>query len=191
MPYERKVDWDAELDNIKKLGSDGKTMQEIADLYGVSRQRIKQIQLSHIPDWQENYGKFIRDQKRDQLVAEANKAYLKKWGPQRGVIPKDLYTSQRAKFSRKRTNALRIGYSWEIEFTDLDWVTHCPILGMELDYFASYAQENSPSFDRIDTTQGYVKGNVQLVSWRANRIKNDGTAEEHQLIADYLRNLHP
>ena len=25
------------------------------------------------------------------------------------------------------------------------------------------------------------------MSWRANRIKNDGTAEEHQLIANFIK----
>jgi hypothetical protein len=60
------------------------------------------------------------------------------------------------------------------------------LLGIELDYFAERTQENSPSFDRVDSSKGYVKGNVIVCSWRANRIKNDGTAEEHRKIYEFL-----
>lgn len=183
------MNWDSELENVKEMGRQGKSMREIGEHYGVSRQRIKQICLRHIPDWHISYGKAVRDLAKEKEAEALNQAYLEKWGPNRNLIAKDLYSSQRFKFSRKKVNALKIGYSWEIVFTDLDWPTHCPILGLELDYFAPYAQENSPSFDRIDSEQGYVKGNVQIISWRANRIKNNGTAEEHRKIADYLDSI--
>jgi hypothetical protein len=62
----------------------------------------------------------------------------------------------------------------------------CPVFGLELDWFAEARKENSPSFDRVDPKLGYIKGNVQIISARANRIKNDGTAEEHRLIAAYM-----
>lgn len=164
-------------------------MQQIADHYGVSRQRVKQVLDRKIPRWYQSYGKFVRDQQKQEEAAKLNEAYLKKWGPSRGLIDKDLYSAQRFKFGRKKANATQTGFTWTIEFTDLDWPTHCPILGLELDYFAPYAQENSPSFDRINSNLGYVKGNVQILSWRANRIKNNGTAEEHRKIAEYLDSL--
>ena len=47
----------------------------------------------------------------------------------------------------------------------------------------------SPSIDRIDSTKGYTKDNIQIISWRANRIKNDSTPEELMQIATYMRNL--
>jgi hypothetical protein len=34
-----------------------------------------------------------------------------------------------------------------------------------------------------------VKGNVEVMSWRANRIKNNGTPEEHRKIANYLEKV--
>ena len=39
------------------------------------------------------------------------------------------------------------------------------------------------SIDRIDSTKGYEKGNVWVISGRANRIKNDATPEELMRIA--------
>ena len=35
-----------------------------------------------------------------------------------------------------------------------------------------------PSLDRRDTSLGYVKGNVEIISRKANRMKNDGTLDD-------------
>lgn len=98
---------------------------------------------------------------------------------------KDLvYQQMREKFRQKKSNNFE--HEWTVEFGELEFPSHCPVLGIELDYFAERTQENSPSFDRVDSSKGYVKGNVIVCSWRANRIKNDGTAEEHRKIYEFL-----
>lgn len=107
----------------------------------------------------------------------------------RGDTSQELYQIKRYKFSMKKANAKRNGIEFTILFGDCEWPTHCPILGIELDYFANGKQENSPSMDRINSCFGYIPGNVHVISWRANRIKNDGSPEEHQKIATYLSNL--
>lgn len=66
------------------------------------------------------------------------------------------------------------------------YTTHCPLLGIELTY-ASYESGGNPpanyaSLDRIDPSKGYVEGNVQILSFRANSIKSDATLEELKLI---------
>lgn len=64
--------------------------------------------------------------------------------------------------------------------------THCPILGMPLissPVDSPEGREASPSIDRLDSSLGYVKPNIRVISYRANRIKNNGTAEEHLRIA--------
>lgn len=74
-----------------------------------------------------------------------------------------------------------------VAFEDIEWNLVCPVLGIPLDYMTQEGrQENSPSFDRIDNTKGYVKGNVVVISWKANRIKNDGSAEDHRRISNYM-----
>lgn len=68
--------------------------------------------------------------------------------------------------------------------------THCPILGLELDWSEKQLggrTDNSPSLDKVIPERGYINGNVVIMSWRANRIKNDGTWEEHQKIADFTK----
>lgn len=69
--------------------------------------------------------------------------------------------------------------------------SHCPLLGIPLDW-SNYrdnggkALPNSPSLDRIDSTKGYTKDNVWVISYRANTIKHNASHEELALIT---RNL--
>lgn len=72
----------------------------------------------------------------------------------------------------------------------------CPILGLKLevcqggplkDRVPKWA-DNSPTLDCIDPAKGYVKGNVWIISWRANHIKNDASPEELITIAKAVRN---
>lgn len=178
--YNTKVVWEDALPILKGMGLEGYSMSHIAREFGVSRQRIKQVVKKYIPDWNIYYGRVAKRKKKQE-------AYFQKWGEKQSS---DLYNAQRIKYRGKKYNAIRSGYPWEIEFGDIKWNSICPILGIELDYFAENTQENSPSFDRVNNSIGYTKGNVQIVSWRANRIKNNGTAEEHRKIADYLDMLH-
>jgi hypothetical protein len=71
--------------------------------------------------------------------------------------------------------------------------TRCPVLGIKIDYEREPirgAHEDAPSLDRTDSKKGYVPGNVRVISSRANRIKNDGTLEEHEAIVAYMeRNM--
>lgn len=64
----------------------------------------------------------------------------------------------------------------------------CPILGIELSWCKQslIVKDNSPSLDRIIPSLGYVEGNIVWISVRANRIKNDGTQDEHYKIAKFM-----
>lgn len=72
-----------------------------------------------------------------------------------------------------------------VEYYKTLFVTHCPLLGMELTYVNCKQQrtpDNYATLDRIDSSKGYVEGNVQILSFRANTIKGDATLEELKLI---------
>ena len=47
-----------------------------------------------------------------------------------------------------------------------------------MDWGMNGRQNNSPSLDRIDSTKGYIKGNVMMMSILANRMKNNATPEQ-------------
>ena len=105
-----------------------------------------------------------------------------------GLTPEQL-TQAILKFQRKKENTTRTRHEFSILFDDLVWNKRCPILDLGLDYFNTKASPNSVSFDRIDSTKGYIKDNVQIISWRANNLKSNGTKQEFKLILDYLNSL--
>lgn len=171
------------INEIKTLLESGKTCQELGKLLGVTRQRIHQIVQKHkLFDSRKEYGASLKAKQKRQTKQEL---LVETYGREVWRLD-DLERAQHSRFMRKRQNAKNTGYEWNLEFKDLVWPKYCPILGLKLDYFTSVVSEQSPSFDRIDNNIGYVKGNVQIISWRANRIKNNGTAEEHRKIANYL-----
>jgi len=59
----------------------------------------------------------------------------------------------------------------------------CPVLGIPIEKRFNAdgkkgAYPNSPSLDRIDNLKGYEKGNVQVISSKANSMKNSASPEE-------------
>jgi len=85
---------------------------------------------------------------------------------------------------KKRAKAENMEFNITPE--DIQIPEHCPVLGILIVVDNKKREYNSPSVDRIDSSKGYVKGNVRVISWRANMIKSIGNAEEHRKIADYI-----
>lgn len=83
---------------------------------------------------------------------------------------------------RSRTN----GTLFAIKDEDVLIPKFCPVLGIRLEAGKGKLHDNSPTLDRIIPELGYVPGNVAVISWRANRIKNVGTGEEHRKVADWM-----
>lgn len=94
----------------------------------------------------------------------------------------------------KKMNAALSDIPFYLTIDNVIWPEFCPALGIKLDYFrkGKGKQTNySPSFDRLDPSQGYTPENTRIISNRANRLKNDGSSEELRKIADYIdRELH-
>lgn len=66
-------------------------------------------------------------------------------------------------------------------------VTECPCCGICLDYSSGNGHSmTKPSLDRIDPSIGYMEGNLSIICCRCNTIKNNATAAELRMIADYI-----
>ena len=101
---------------------------------------------------------------------------------------KAYYTANRddrilreVKYRAKRNNL-----AFDLTKEDVEYPSVCPILGLTLARGEGTPQKNSPSVDRIDPTQGYVKGNIQVISQLANAMKQDATPEQLLLFADWV-----
>lgn len=89
---------------------------------------------------------------------------------------------------RAKQRAKERGLDFDITAEDIVIPTHCPVLGVELKVHKGRSGGNpeSPALDRIDNTKGYVKGNVMVVSHRANMMKVDASSEELIKFAEWV-----
>jgi len=73
---------------------------------------------------------------------------------------------------------------FDLTLEDIEVPTHCPLLGILLAVGDGCHKPNSPTIDRLIPKLGYVRGNVWIISYKANTIKNNSTLEEFQAIAN-------
>lgn len=90
-----------------------------------------------------------------------------------------------ALFKAAKSRAHRYGLEFSIDPSDIQIPEVCPVLGIPLIPLSGKFASNSPSIDRIDNSQGYIKGNIVVVSFRANGLKRDATPDELQKLADF------
>lgn len=88
---------------------------------------------------------------------------------------------------RYRAKARNIEFSLKRE--DIVLPKICPCLGIKINYFNEEGKDDSPSIDRIDSSKGYTKDNISVISNRANTLKNNGSIEEFESIIKYLKLL--
>ena len=95
-------------------------------------------------------------------------------------------------WSQLKASANKRGIPFELSVTDIDEIgipITCPVLGMPLYFHRNKVEDDSISFDRIDSSKGYIIGNVIVISYRANRLKSDATIDELRRIADYYSSI--
>jgi hypothetical protein len=95
---------------------------------------------------------------------------------------------ERAVDGAKR-RAVSAGLPFDITVNDVVIPSTCPVLGIPIFITRGLAGSNAPSLDRIKPELGYVKGNVIVVSWRANRLRSDAQSSELRLISDFYSQL--
>lgn len=90
-----------------------------------------------------------------------------------------------------RSNAKRRGIAFSLSEADVPWREVCPVLGCRIQpaLGGSKPADDSVSLDRIDNAKGYERGNVIVVSYRANRIKNDASLDELERLVRVYRGL--
>lgn len=86
-----------------------------------------------------------------------------------------------------RSRAKRLGVPFDLKVGDIHVPEKCPVLGIRLATGVSGFSDASPSLDRVIPSLGYIKGNIRVISMRANAIKRDATAEELAKVLAYVR----
>lgn len=99
----------------------------------------------------------------DHWVSERNYNYL-------DVKDRLIYSA--------RQRAKKLSIECSINLTDFDIPEVCPLRGVLLKVGSGQHNDDSPSLDRKDPRRGYVKGNVWVISHKANRMKGNFTPNE-------------
>lgn len=164
---------------FKEMLTSGKTLNEIAVEFNTTKQNVSLWRKHWFPTMtKKEYGCGVRTLIKLNSKVRGNMKHSDSISQAKSMF-----------FSRKKQNAKNKKWDFSIEYHDIVWNDVCPILGIKINWENEIRGEDSPSLDRIDSSKGYIPGNVAICSWRANRIKNDGTEEEHRKIADYLHSL--
>jgi len=90
-------------------------------------------------------------------------------------------------FWEAKKRAKKAGLPFDIEPKDVVIPEYCPLLGIKIKSGIGVLTPSSPSVDRIKPDGGYVKGNVWVISYRANAIKSNATLNELERLAAALR----
>lgn len=135
-----------------------------------------------------DYKKKYREENKDKI-----REYFKKWYEKNkdkvreyGKENRDAHT-----LSSIKKRALNKGLPFDLELEDIANPGICPVLGISMERGTRLDSHNSPSVDRIAPSLGYVKGNVQVISKKANTMKLDATPEELRMFAKWVLKTFP
>lgn len=92
-------------------------------------------------------------------------------------------------FLQVRSRARIDGIPFNLELSDFVIPDYCPVLGIKLEKGVGLRADNSPSIDKIIPALGYTKGNIIIVSWKANRIKTNATVDEILKVGLFYESL--
>jgi hypothetical protein len=138
---------------------------------------------------------FTKSNYCSPCAVASNQRWQKK-GLEQGLSKSDVYNYRWRESNPKKyllqnakSRAKKRGLEFNLTEDDFDIPTHCPVFGFPLELYANKGtKDNKPSLDRIDSSKGYVKGNIQVLSWRANNLKSDGTIEEFIRLVEFMKN---
>jgi hypothetical protein len=122
--------------------------------------------------------KEVYKEKNKEVIKEKGRAYY------RSHLKNRLVNAARAR-------AKKFGHEFNLTVDDFEIPDRCPLLDIEL-YVAEgrkTVKYNSASLDRIDSSKGYIKGNVWIISFKANTMKSNSTLDEFLLMAENWKRL--
>jgi hypothetical protein len=88
---------------------------------------------------------------------------------------------------KARERAVAKGEPFDLVPDDIYVPEVCPILNIAMQRHHGRMQGNSYSLDKVIPELSYRRGNVRVISWRANKLKGDARLIEVQAIANYIK----
>lgn len=99
---------------------------------------------------------------------------------------KNYYRSNPEKmlFMIAKKRAQKYNHEFTISLIDIVIPKECPVFNQPFVFNTPYAM----SLDRINSSKGYIPGNIQVISRKANVMKNNATQEQLNLFAKWVLN---
>ena len=88
-----------------------------------------------------------------------------------------------------RERAIKKGIEFNLNsYTDIPPIPKfCPILNIPLFVKGWVGTDNSPTLDRIDNNRGYIKGNIRVISRKANQMKSNGSFRDVEKLYFFIK----
>lgn len=131
--------------------------------------------------WRAKNKDKVKEYNKKRREGKFGREYNNSWQRANRVKDPVLYMLRNAK-----NRAKELGREFNLTRSDIVVPEICPVLGIVLQKGSGPFQASSPSIDRVDSSKGYISGNVQVISWRANALKRDGTLAEFRKIVAYM-----
>lgn len=158
----------------KELKSFNEYYKSKENKYGLSY-RCKKCQLEYNQS-RLHITRVTQAKRRDKKRKEVN-AYNLEWyhnNPEKSML------------KQVKARAKKKGIEFNLTLEDIIIPELCPLLEIPIIRGSKDGYRQSASLDRIDPNKGYIKGNVRVISMRANVMKNDATKEE---LMAFFKNL--
>ena len=155
---------------IPEMGYTPTNIQTISHKANCMKQDLNPTQLCLFAEWIKNTysykGIYLEDQE---------------WG---------LFGVEGSMLSRAKARAKEKRLLFNLELCDIKIPLLCPVFKTKLTVGVGCVTPTSPSLDRIIPEKGYVKGNIQVMSHKANACKQDATPDELLLFSEWVFHTH-
>lgn len=142
--------------------------------------------------WCKECSNSTRVQKKYHIQSNKNKKEKMLLDPEyKEKINEQKRTSSRLNFKQNmlanaKRRALKKNLEFNLTLEDIIVPDLCPILKIPFIIGTKSNYEHTPSLDRINNNLGYTKNNVQIITKKANSMKNSATSEELLLFANWV-----
>lgn len=136
---------------------------------------------------QKDYQKIYREKYKEKAKEYARNYYLlNKEKLNRINLDNKKSNPERILWQSAKDRALKFNLPFDIEISDVVIPKYCKILGIPLFKGSGGPTANSPSLDRIIPELGYIKENIQVISFKANTMKSNATKDEMILFSIWV-----
>jgi len=92
-------------------------------------------------------------------------------------------------YNRLKQSAKKRNIEFSLTLSELNNISYpitCPVLGIPLRWNTGKPFDDSYSFDRVDSSKGYTIDNLQIISYLANKCKNNLTDEQMKKFCQFF-----